>query len=329
MALSGDRKIASFEAESTYGVDAIGSGPPTDWYAFRAIDITPIIVPIEAPRATASASGEKHCVHKSHNDVTWEMPFSGKTGAAGTPPAYDALLTASGFKKTVNASTSVVYTPNTNNDMTDTPSATIWLYKYRLDDGNALLFKATGYRGNVDITLTMGEEAVIAGTGGKALYNAAPTSAVAKPTAPTTYLGAGCMVVTNLVLAIGATTYPVEQLQIQSNWNVEEVRTGTASGGSLSLVLLTRPMSGGRLIGSTVLVDGSAALLDMLTKMQSGAQATLTATLSNGTDTITITAPNVQFGQYSETVSGALKFTVPLFFNRGTSGDDELVITYT
>lgn len=329
MALSGDRKIASFAAETTYGTDAIGSGPPTDWYAFRAIDITPVIVPIEAPRATASASGEKHCIHKSHNDVTWEMPFSGKTGAAGTAPAYDALLRASGFKKAVDSGTSVSYRPHTNNDMTDTPSATIWLYKYRLDDGNALLFKATGYRGNIDITLTMGEEAVIAGTGGKALYNAAPTSATAKPTAPTTYLGAGCMVVTNLTVTVGGTTYPVEQLQLQSNWNVEEVRTGTAAGGSLSLVLLTRPMSGGRLIGSMTLVDGSAALLDMLTKMQAGTQAALAATLSNGTDTIEIDAPNIQFGQYSETVSGALKFTVPFFCNRGTSGDDELVITYT
>lgn len=328
MSISADRKIASVVSESTYGVDAISPGPASTFQAFRAIDITPIVNPIESPRATASASGEKHCVLASHNDVTWEMPFSGKTGAAGTAPAYDAFMLAAGFKKTVVASTSVTYKPNTVNDMTDTPSATIWLYKYRLTDSNSYLVKAFGYRGNVTMTMTMGEEAVIAGTG-MALYSAYPTSTTAKPTAPTSYQGASCMVVSGMTVTVGATSYPVENFEIQSNWTMTEIRTGASTGGTLSQVLLTRPMSGGRLIGSMTLVDGSSAFQDMITKWTAGTQATLSVTLTNGTDTITITAPNMQFGQPAESAEGILKFDIPLFFNRGTSGDDEIQIVYT
>lgn len=256
------------------------------------------------------------------------MPFAGRTGNAGTPPAYDALLRAAGFKKAVVTDTSVTYTPNTQNDMADTPSLTAWLYKYRLDNNQSLLYKASGYRGNVTITLAIGEEAVIAGSG-KALYTAAPTAGTTKPTAPTAYVGDDCMVVTSLTVTVGGTTYPVERLEIQSNWQVTEVRTGTAAGGALSEVLLTRPMSGGRMIGSLDLIDGATALLDMITKMQSGAEAQLVAVLTNGTKTTTLTAPKMQFGQYSEAAAGFLRYTCPLYFNRNSSGDDELTIVYT
>lgn len=327
--ISADRKIAGVEAETTYGTDTISPGPPAAYQAFRAINIVPTINTIESPRATFSASGEKHCQLKSHNAVTWEMPFAGKTGAAGTAPAFDAFLGAAGFKKTVVADTSVSYKPNTQNDMTDTPSATIWMYRMMLDAATAYLFKARGYRGNITVTMAIGEEAVIAGEG-MALYDAHPTSTVAKPTAPTSYQGASCMVVTQLVMTVGGTSYPVENFEFSSGWAMTEIRTGdSVGGGTLSQVLLTRPMSGGRLTGSLSLVDGGAAVVDMITKWTAGTQATLSATLTNGTDTITITAPNIQFGQPSGTEEGVVKYDVPLYFNRGTSGDDELVITFT
>lgn len=326
--LSADRKIAAFEGETTYGTDAIDPGPPASFHAFRAIDIIPQITLIESPRATFSASGEKHCTLPSHNDVTWEIPFTGKSGAAGTGPTYAALLEASGFKETVVASTSVSYRPNTENNMTDTPSATFWMYRMRLDTNTAYLQKAFGYRGNITLTMNIGEEAFISGTG-MALYSAMPTSTVSKPTAPTSYDGAGCTVVTGLTLTVGATTYPVESLEIQSNWAMTEVRTGASTGGTLSQVLLTRPMSGGRLIGSMNLVDGATALQDAITKWTAGTQATLSATLVQGSNTITITAPNIQFGQPAGAEEGVLKYNLPIYFNRGTSGDDELVVTYT
>lgn len=327
--ISADRMIASVDSETTYGTDAISPGPPSDWQAFRAVSIVPTVTSIESPRATFSASGEKHCQLKSHNAVTWEMPFAGKTGAAGTAPAYDAFLLAAGFKKTVVAATSVTYKPNTQNDMTDTPSATLWMYQLLLDANTAYLFKARGYRGNVTVTLNIGEEAVIAGDG-MALYDAWPTSTVAKPTAPTSYQGAGCMVVSALTLTVGAVTYPVESFEFSSGWAMTEIRTGDSTGGgTLSQVLLTRPMSGGRLTGSLNLVDGTTAVQDMITKWAAGTQATLSATLTNGTDTITITAPNIQFGQPSGAAEGVIKYDVPLYFNRGTSGDDEISIAYT
>lgn len=326
--ISADRKICSAKSETVYGTDSISPGPPAAYQAFRACQITPIVNNIESPRATMLASGEKHCIVKSHSDVSWELPFTGRTGAAGTPPAWDALIMAAGFKKTVSAGVSVSYKPNTQNDMTDTPSATLWLYEMMLEASTAYLKKARGYRGNITVRLTIGEEAVIAGQG-MALYDDWPDSTVAKPTPPTAYEGADCMIVTQLALTVGAVTYPVEALEFQSNWGMTEVRTGEAGKGTLAKVLLTRPMSGGRLIGSLRLVDGLTAMQDLIGKWRSSAQVTLAATITNGTKSIAIAAPNMQFGQPAGAAEGAIKLDVPLFFNRGTSGDDELVITCT
>lgn len=328
--ISADRKIAHAESETTYGVDAISPGPVTEWEAFRDISIIPTINTIESPRATYSASGEKHCQLPSHNAVTWEMPFGGKIGAAGTAPAYDALLLASGFKKTVVASTSVTYTPVTVQDMTNSPSASIWMYRMMLDQNAAYLYKARGYRGNVTITLNYGEEAVIAGDG-LALYDAMPTSTVSKPSAPTDYVGSGCMVVSSLVLTVGGTNYPVDALEIQTNWTQTRRDTGDGAGAMLAEVYLTRPTSGGRMIGSLNLVDGLTALQDAVGKWQSGAQATLSAVLTNGSNTITINAPSIQFGQPAEGAEGILSYNIPIYFNRGTGtvGDNEISIIYT
>jgi hypothetical protein len=325
--ISGDRAIAAAVSESTYGTDAIDAGPPSSYLAFRAINIQPIVTPIESPRATFSASGEKHCVVKSHQDVTWELPFTAPA-AAGVSPAWGALLRASGFKQTIVADTSVTFTPNTSNDMTDTPSATLWKYLLGLEEATAYLFKARGYRGNATINLTIGDEARITGAG-VALFDAAPTSTVAKPSAPSAYEGAGCMIVTTLSLSDGTVTYPVESLEIQSNWAVTEQRTGEAGKGTLAKVLLTRPMSGGRMIGSTRLVDGKTAYQSVVTKWQAGTQFALTATITDGTRTITLSAPNVQFGQPAASAEGVYKHDLPLYFNRGTSGDDELSIAIT
>lgn len=326
--ISADRKLCSAKSETVYGTDSISPGPPAAYQAFRACQITPIVNNIESPRATMSASGEKHCIVKSHNDVTWEMPMTGRVGAAGTAPAWDALMMASGFKKTVSAGVSVAYKPNTQNDMTDTPSATLWLYEMLLEAATAYLKKARGYRGNITARFTVGEEAVISGQG-MALYDDWPDATVAKPTAPTAYEGTDCMIVTQLALTVGAVTYAVESLEFTSGWAMTPIRTGEAGKGTLSKVLLGRPMSGGRLTGSLRLVDGLTALQDLIGKWRTGAQVTLAGTITNGTKTIAIAAPAMQFGQPAGAAEGVFKYDVPLFFNRGTSGDDELVITCT
>ena len=326
--LSGDRSLGAVVSESTYGTDAIGAGPPAAYQAFRALNMTPIVNPVESPRATLSASGEKHCVVKSHTAVDWEMPFTGRVGAAGTAPAWGALLRASGFKQVLNADTSAVYTPNTQNDMTDTPSATLWKYLLMLEEANAYLIKARGYRGNATIRLTVGEEAVISGSG-MALYDDWPNTTVAKPTAPTEYQGADCMIVQNLTLSDGTVSYPVESLEIQSGWAVTEVRSGEAGKGTLARVLLTRPTSGGRLIGSMNLLDGDAALRSVITKWRAGTQFALSGSITNGTKTIALAAAAVQFGQPAASPAGIFSFACPLYFNRSSSGDDELSITCT
>jgi len=325
---SADRQLVGVLSEAVYGTDVIAPGPPAAYQAFRSCSINPILNQIESPRLTFTASGEKSCFLKSHNDVSWEMPFTGKTGAAGTAPAWDALMLASGFKKTTVAVTSVTYKPNTQNDMTDTPSATIWQYLRQLEESASYLLKARGYRGNVGIRMTVGEEAVISGTG-MALYTPWPNATVASPTAPSTYVGATCMIVQRIVFTCGGTNYPVESLELNSNWTLTEVRAGEASQGTLSRVLLTRGTSGGRMGGSFRLLDGKTALQDLITKWQAGTMVVMSAVLSNGTDTITINAPNFQFGQPAGSAEGVWKFDVPFYLNRGTTGDDEVSIVCT
>lgn len=328
MSLTSAKSLCAVATEATYGEDAIAPGPPSAYQAFRSLLIDPILNQIESPRETWSASGEKSCGVKSHNNVTFEMPFTGRLGAAGTAPAWGPLLEACGFKKVVVDSTSVTYKPSTSQAQADTPSCTLWQYLRQLELAEAYLLKARGFRGNATIRLTVGDEAVLAGTG-LALYDPWPTADIAAPTPPSSYDGATCMVVQQLALAMGAVTYPCESLEINSNWELTEIRTGEAGAGTLSKVVATRPSSGGRLTGSLNLVDGLTALNDLITKWQSGTQVTLSATLSDGTRTITITAPNVQFGQPAGSRDGVMKFAVPLFFNRGTAGDDELSIACT
>ena len=325
---SADRQLVSVLSEVTYGLDAIAPGPPANYQAFRTMTINPVLNQIESARLTFTASGEKSCGLKSHNDVSWEMPFTGKLGAAGTAPAWEALIMASGFKRTASPGVSVSYKPNTVNDMTDTPSATIWQYLRQLEESASYLIKGRGYRGNVALRMTVGEEAVISGTG-MALYTPWPNATVANPTAPSSYQGATCMIVQRLVLTVGAIDYPLESMEINSNWTLTEIRTGELNQGTLSKVLLTRPTSGGRVGGSLRLVDGKTALQDLVTKWQAGTLVSVSAVISNGTDTITLAAPNFQFGQPAPSAEGVMKFDVPFYLNRGTTGDDELTITCT
>lgn len=329
MSLTSAKSLCAVASEATYGTDAIAPGPPSAYQAFRSLLIDPILNQIESPRETWTNSGEKSCGVKSHNNVTFEMPFTGRVGDAGSEPAWGPLLEACGFKKTVVAATSVTYKPSTSQAQADTPSCTLWQYLRQLEIAEAYLLKARGFRGNATIRLTVGDEAVIAGQG-LALYDAWPTSDISAPTPPSSYEGATCMVVQGLALTMGAVTYPCESLEINTNWALTEIRTGEAGAGTLSKVVATRPSSGGRLNGSINLVDGTTALQDLITKWQSGTQVSLSATLTDGTRTITITAPAVQFGQPAGSRDGVLKFAVPISFNRGSSaGDDELSIACT
>lgn len=78
---------------------------------------------------------------------TIEVEIKGSGDANDTPPEYGPLLRACGFTETVNASTSVVYTPRS----TGHESCTIYYYQ----DG--VLFKVTGCRGNVSFSGAVGE----------------------------------------------------------------------------------------------------------------------------------------------------------------------------
>jgi hypothetical protein len=97
-----------------------------------------------------SMTGLKSLYGGSLVQVQFEVEVKG-SGAAGTAPEVGALLQACGLRETVNASTSVVYTPL--NTPASHKSNTIWVY----EDG--LCIKLTGCRGNVSLNAAVGNAA--------------------------------------------------------------------------------------------------------------------------------------------------------------------------
>lgn len=106
------------------------------------------------------------------------------SGDADTPPEYGPLLKACGFLETINASTSVVYTPRS----TSHQSCTIYYYQ----DGTR--YRVTGCRGNVSFRGSVGEVMIATFTmvGRKTAgdpTDAAQLSPTLDDTVPPTFLG--------------------------------------------------------------------------------------------------------------------------------------------
>ena len=145
MARLNRKRILLGKAESVYGTDAV----PTITNAIVCGDIT--LNGIEAAFAKrniikpylGSAGSVKT---NTKGSVKFGVEVAG-SGAAGTAPAYGALLRACGLAETVNAGVSVEYAPVSEGF----ESATI----YGHDDG--LLYKLLGARGTVDMQLAVGD----------------------------------------------------------------------------------------------------------------------------------------------------------------------------
>jgi len=321
-----DHAIVGAKSETTYGTDAFGGAAPSgaEVLAMAQADITQIIAIVEGDRITATFGGECDSRAASHNEVEWSMPLIGSSAAGALPPC-SPLFKAAGFTETVVADTSVTYAPQLANNQTETPACTMVVYERSIEDGTARKLLARGMRTNLSITLEVGAEAMIGGSG-IALYDAYPTSPSALPTLPTSYSGDQCAWFTNkIALTVDGTVYPCEGLTLETNNEIQQIMTGeTTGGGMLSKALLTKAKSGARYGGSFTLADGATALAEVIAHWQSGEKITLEAVLTKGSRTITISG-TAQIGGLEKE---APRFSVPYSFVRpdGESGVDHFTI---
>lgn len=327
--LTADHGIGAVLSETSYGVDAFGGGAPADSavLAFSTLEIVQVIEQIEGDRLTATIAGECHANHLSHTDVNWSAKLTGSS-APGEIPAADPILRSCGFQRTVTADTSVVYSPITENDQTNTPSAT-WLgYERSIEDGLARRLMSRGARGNFTLDWTVGQEAMINGAA-QGLYDAYPDTASALPDLPEMYGEDQCgWIVNALTLTSGGVALPVESMTFSTNWTLEVIRAGAAlGGGTASKILLTKPKSGSRMGGEFSLVDGAAALTKVIQDWKNGAKFQLTGTIVKGSRSISLDLPAAQLGSPTKALP---RFGVPYFAVRadGATGQGHVLLTY-
>lgn len=163
--LSRKRTILA-KTEVTYGTDPTPTGA-ANAILVRNLNITPLnaeLVSRDLVRPYLGAS--EQLLATSYVTVDFEVEMAG-SGTAGTAPAYGPLLLACGMAATTSAGVSVTYAP------VSSTFGSVTIY-YNVD---GVLHKITGARGNVEMSIQVGQIPVFKFTF-TGLYNA-PTDTAA------------------------------------------------------------------------------------------------------------------------------------------------------
>ena len=136
------KKIFLFKIETTYGVDAV---PTPALNAVLATDVT--FRPMEGTDVNRNLDlpylgGQGTIPNELHAKFSFKVELA-PSGTPGQPPAWGPLLRACACAQVINAGTSVVYNPITDNH----ESGTLKLYI----DG--ILFQSLGVRGTAKFTV--------------------------------------------------------------------------------------------------------------------------------------------------------------------------------
>lgn len=170
MPLLSRKRVILAKTEVTYGTDPTPTGA-ANAILVRNLSITPQnseMVSRDLVRPYLGASEQLEA--GVHVTCEFEIEMAG-SGAAGTAPAYGPLLLACGMTATTSAGVSVTYAP------VSASFGSVTIY-YNVD---GVLHKVTGARGNVQISLQVGQIPTFrfSFTG---LYNAPTDTAMVSPT---------------------------------------------------------------------------------------------------------------------------------------------------
>lgn len=314
-------------SETNYGEDPV-VGTPSVWLAVIACTIQEVREFRQDQSVRAVHSPGKHMSLGSHCDVAIEGYLTGRAGAVGTAPAWAPMLKAANMKETISVGVSVSYNPVTiTDDMSVVPSMTVYKYQ-KMSNGQVMLMKAHGVRGNLTFTFEHGQRIKFRFEG-KGLYSelANPTSA---PTNPTAYSGDGAgMLAQGMTVLLDAEPMPLENFELSTNWNVDENRTMT---GAFNLDSVKNKRGEDSAAGGSFSYRARSALLFCLANYRADTLLALELEASNANATITLTAPAVQLGQFAPTAGNIFSFAQP-FWLRGdfgtSSGEDDFTLTFT
>ncbi len=293
--------------ETTYGTDAT----PTvgnDSILCSVPQITPDGEKIIRDFVRSSLSPLGHSIGVKTFNIKFKAELKG-SGAAGTPPEIDPLLRACGLDDTIVASTSVAYTPISENF----ESATIYFYR----DG--LLHKLLGCRGTCAVDLPAGKYGVIDFdmTG---IY-ATPTDVALvtgsyNTTMPPVFLSAG--------LTLGGYAPVFTQLQLAMNNQVVKRKDANSSTGLIGLEIVGRE-PGGSIDPEAVTI----ATKDFWSAWENGTKEALSCVAGSvAGNKCTVSAPQIQYGGigYGDR-DGIVTYDLP-FTCCLTTGDDELSLKF-
>jgi hypothetical protein len=321
--------------ETSYGTDAVNTILTTataDIIYQEVADpvITPEITVVEINRSRGGAPGNAHGVIKDKCTVSARIPLLGR-GSGENWPYYDPFLRAMNLGR----GSTGIYAPTT----VQSNAMTMYLYHYNLEAATQRLQIATGVRGSGTFELAVDSEAFVnfegvgqyaelttsaaffnATTGAAALLKNGSSSVPARTSGTEFYSDLEPMLCTGITLTIDSVAFPVSSLSLDLAWGVDEVRTVTGAT-TMDKVLLTRANEGARMNGSMTLLDGDTAFQKALDLYRDGSQVTLSASLSNSTDNIALTAGNLQIGGVEASAQGGfLGWNLPFFLAGDWSG---------
>jgi hypothetical protein len=262
----------------------------------------------------------------SHCDVVVELPLTGKTGAAGTGPcdALDAALRAAGMKATVNASTSVVYNPETFHDMTDCPTCTVYVAEY-LSDGSVKVQKTTGVRWSMVLNAADAAHVKLTFTG-IGQYSDTTEGSTTAPSNPAAYSeGKSPILSQGMSFSHGAESFDIIDFSLDLAWTIEEDR---GINGATSLKGSNLRRSEDSPIVASLNFRRASDLEYVLGVFKADTEGTVSCPFTDGTDTVTL-AGQAQFGQYSKSKANVLSYACPLMFVEDDGGDDDITLTFT
>lgn len=237
------------------------------------------------------------------------------SGTAGTAPAIGKLLRACGMTETINAGTSVVYTPTS---ALAPPSLTIGVFM----DG--IRKQIAGARGTFTLTVKLGEILMMDVTYKGLLTDevdaAAPTQAGLETTLPAKLLALPAFTIAGFSPKISSCALSLN--------NQLTMRPDIAAVSGYAGCLITSRDPGGSMDPEDELV----ATHPFFTRWKNGTTGALNLQVGNTAGNIvTISAPALQYTNQKEGEREALA-TRPTDFKlcaSSASGDDELVLTFT
>ncbi len=307
MPLLSRKRVILAKTEVTYGTDPTPTGA-ANAILVRNLSITPQnseMVSRDLVRPYLGASEQLEA--GVHVTCEFEVEMAG-SGAAGTAPAYGPLLLACGMTATTSAGVSVTYAP------VSASFGSVTLY-YNVD---GVLHKVTGARGNVQISLQVGQIPTFrfSFTG---LYNAPTDTALPTPT----YTSFQTPLATNSDNTTGFQLHSYSGA-LQS----AEINFGNAVNYRMLVGAEDVLMTDRQVTGTVVLEAPTIAAKDYFALSLSAALGNFQVTQGTAAgNRVQVTSSRTSLGppQYQDS-NGIHMLSVPMTFVPSTAGNDEISI---